>query len=90
VTAAASRHVSKKSCLSAKQPLLPKRKVFSDIRKNRPGLRPGRFFYGRSKRASVSVHSFRLAMKKGLAGEGKTLEGLLKSWVEPRKKIKRV
>jgi hypothetical protein len=29
-------------------------------------------------------------MKKGLAGEGKTLYGLLKSWVEPRKKIKRV
>jgi hypothetical protein len=28
-------------------------------------------------------------MKKGLAGEGKTLDGLLKSWVEPRKKIKR-
>jgi hypothetical protein len=27
--------------------------------------------------------------EKGLAGEGKTLDGLLKSWVEPRKTIKR-
>jgi hypothetical protein len=29
-------------------------------------------------------------MKKGLAGEGKTLKGILKSWVEPRKTINRV
>jgi hypothetical protein len=29
-------------------------------------------------------------MKKGLAGEGKTLQGILKSWVEPRKTINRV
>ena len=36
---------------------------------------------GASKGASVSVHPFRPAMKKGLAGEGKTLEGLLKTWV---------
>jgi hypothetical protein len=28
-------------------------------------------------------------MKKGLAGAGKTLEGLLKSWVYPRKTVKR-
>jgi hypothetical protein len=44
---------------------------------------------GASKRASVSVHPFRPAMKKGLAGEGKTLVGILKSWVEPRKTINR-
>jgi hypothetical protein len=31
-----------------------------------------------------------MAMKKGLAGEGKTLLGILKSWVEPRTRIKRV
>jgi hypothetical protein len=36
---------------------------------------------GASKGASVSVHPFYSAMKKGLAGEGKTLEGLLKTWV---------
>jgi hypothetical protein len=47
VIAAASLHVSKKSCHSAKQPLLLKRKAFSADQKNRPGLRPGRFFYGR-------------------------------------------
>jgi hypothetical protein len=29
---------------------------------------------GASKGASVSVHTFRLAMKKGLASEGKTFE----------------
>jgi hypothetical protein len=28
-------------------------------------------------------------MKKGLAGEGKALDGLFKSWVEPGKTIKR-
>jgi hypothetical protein len=28
-------------------------------------------------------------MKKGLAGAGKTLEGILKSWVKPRETIKR-
>jgi hypothetical protein len=44
---------------------------------------------GASKGASVSVPPFHPAMKKGLAGEGKTLDGLLKSWVEPRKTIKR-
>jgi hypothetical protein len=28
--------------------------------------------------------------EKGLAGEGKTLKGVLKSWAEPRTRIKRV
>jgi hypothetical protein len=45
---------------------------------------------GASKGVSVSMHPFCPAMKKGLAGEGKTLEGLLKSWVEPKKTIKLV
>jgi hypothetical protein len=44
---------------------------------------------GASKGDSVLVHPFHPAMKKGLAGEGKTLEGILKSWVEPRKTINR-
>jgi hypothetical protein len=44
---------------------------------------------GASKGVSVSVHPFRPAMKKGLASDGKTLDGLLKSWVKPRKTIKR-
>jgi hypothetical protein len=47
-------------------------------------LRPGRFFYGRFEPAF-----FRRAMKKGLAGEGKTLGVILKSWLQPRKTIKR-
>jgi hypothetical protein len=51
------------------------------MRKNRPGLRPGGFFMGASKGASVSMDPFCPAMKKGLSGEGKTLEELLKSWV---------
>jgi len=36
------------------------------------------------------VDAIRPAMKKGLAGEGKTLKGILKSWVLPRKTINRV
>jgi hypothetical protein len=44
---------------------------------------------GASKGDSVLVHPFHPAMKKGLAGEGKTLKRLLKSWAEPRAKIKR-
>jgi hypothetical protein len=36
---------------------------------------------GASKGACVSLSPFCSAMKKGLAGEGKTLEGLLKTWV---------
>jgi hypothetical protein len=39
---------------------------------------------GASKRASVP-----LGHKKGLAGEGKTFNVILKSWVEPRKTINR-
>jgi hypothetical protein len=37
----------------------------------------------------VTIPSGRV-LKKGLAGEGKTLQGILKSWVEPRKTINRV
>jgi hypothetical protein len=35
------------------------------------------------------VHPFGSVMKKGLAGEGKTFNVILKSWVEPRKTINR-
>jgi hypothetical protein len=37
----------------------------------------------------VLKHASIPSMKKGLAGEGKTLVGILKSWVEPRKTINR-
>ena len=38
----------------------------------------------------VTIPSGPVLKKKGLAGEGKTLQGILKSWVEPRKTINRV
>jgi hypothetical protein len=42
---------------------------------------------GASKRVTIPSGP---VLKKGLAGEGKTLQGILKSWVEPRKTINRV
>jgi hypothetical protein len=90
VTAAASRLVSKKSCHSAKQHLLSKRKAFSALRKTARVVPKAVFFMAFRFDVTVLLHTTAkvqtlfFAQKNGLAFECKAIKNWrLKTWVGP-------